>query len=649
MASMWKLSFWRMAGVAVAAVLIVSACATSAPLRTSSAKQIVTFAEQPNAAPNYIAPLMPAPYFNFENGQFIPLLYPPLYTFGTGGAPTLNKSLSIAYPPVFSANDTIATVTMKHWHWSDGQPVTARDVTFWMNLLSAVTDPNAPAIGSSAKPGPGWGAFAPGYFPENVVSYSATGPYTVVFKLNQSYNPTWFLYNELSQVTPMPQQAWDKLSSTGTVGNYDTSAQTRKSIPNTSPLQYIPADEGTASSGALGVAQFLNSQSQDLGTYPSNPLWQVIDGPFRLSQFTTSGFVKLVPNRRYSGSPKASIGAFEELPFTSSTAEFDSLHSGSLTIGYIPPEDLSAKASLEHDRGYSYSPWNISGLNYIAYNFTNPTYGPILRQLYFRQALQYLINQPQYIKDFLDGVGTMGNGPVPAYPPSSPFLSPLLRHAQIYPYNPAKAATLLGENGWTVNPGGVTVCSKAGTALGDCGAGIKAGEAATFPFLYSSGSSALSGMAETLASTAKLKAGITLVLAEATLGQLSNETYGGCTPSTPCTDWALSLASTSASWTFSPDYLPTGGEPFACGSSSNIADYCNPTNQANITATHTAASADAEISALFRYEDYLARQLPRAWMPMAPASLTMYKSSLQGVVPQNVFQKLQPQYYSFKS
>ena len=52
-----------------------------------------------------------------------------------------------------------------------------------------------------------------------------------------------------------------------------------------------------------------------------------MNGPFTLSQFTTGGFVNMVPNKNYSGSPKPTISAFKELPYTSDTAEFDQLRS----------------------------------------------------------------------------------------------------------------------------------------------------------------------------------------------------------------------------------------------------------------------------------------------------------------------------------
>ena len=59
-----------------------------------------------------------------------------------------------------------------------------------------------------------WCDYTPGYFPDNVASIAYPNSSTVVFHLKTSLNPTWFLYNELSQITPMPM-AWDRTSSSG--------------------------------------------------------------------------------------------------------------------------------------------------------------------------------------------------------------------------------------------------------------------------------------------------------------------------------------------------------------------------------------------------------------------------------------------------
>ena len=408
---------------------------------------------------------------------------------------------------------------------------------------------------------------------------------------------------------------------------------------------YVPVNPGTATSGALGVAQFLNTQSQDVSTYASNPLWQVVDGPFRLSEFTPTGFVKMVPNRGYSGSPKPTISAFEEIPFTTDTAEFNALRSGSLTIGYIPPQDLAQRAALQEQQGYSYSPWYVFGVNIAPYNFTNQTVGPIFRQLYFRQAFQSLVNQPQYIKIFGAGVGTVDNGPVPTYPPHNPDASPLEANGQLYPYRPATAVKLLKDNGWTVNPGGISVCARAGSAAGDCGAGIKAGQPATFSLLYDSGSTQLTNEMEALQSTLKAAAGVNLTLSQAPFAQVLGVSFTGCTLAAPCNSWDIVDWGTSDTWTYT-GALPTGGVFFSPGGV-NAGDYADPANLANIAATHTAANQTAEVHALFKYQDYVAQQLPMLLLPNGPFQLTMYKSNLKGLVPQGIFSELYPQYYSF--
>ena len=121
-------------------------------------------------------------------------------------------------------------------------------------------------------------------------------------------------------------------------------------------------------------------------------------------------------------------------------------------------------------------PW---GVNYFALNFTNPTTGPIFKQLYVRQAMQSLMNQTLWIELFNAGYGAPTYGPVPVVPPTD------LGHAQgepqPYPYSPSHAKALLTSHGWKVVPNGVTTCVRPGTAADDCGAGIRRGRAAELP------------------------------------------------------------------------------------------------------------------------------------------------------------------------
>ncbi|HEY6538993.1 MAG TPA: ABC transporter substrate-binding protein [Candidatus Dormibacteraeota bacterium] len=640
-----RTSIRRIAGVAAAAALVITALGSITTQAKSSGGGVVSFAELAGTPPTYISPLMSAEHESNANlYQFSNFMYLPLYWFGGDGQPKLNKTLSVANPPVFSDNNTVATVTLKHWVWSNGKPITARDVIFWMNLLSAVTSPNAPSVGSASNPGPGWFASVPGGFPENVVSYTQTGTYSLQFKMNASYNPTWFLFNELSQVYPLPQQEWDKVSASGPVGNYDTSAETRTTIAGTSPASYIPANAGTANSGALGVAVVLNNEASNVNTYASNPWWKTVDGPFKLAQFTSDGYAKFVPNKNYSGTPKPKLSAFVEEPFTTNLAEFNALRSGSITIGYLPSEDYGQKSSLEKNESYKLNPWYLFGFVYAGLNFTSPTVGPIFRQLYFRQALQSLINQKQWIKQFNDGQGTVNNGPVPTFPPNNADESPLEAHGQVYPYDPTKAVNLLRSHGWKVVPGGTTSCVKPGSGTGECGAGVKAGQQATFTMDLASGSQEATNEMDAYQSDLTSKAGIGLTIHQEPFATVIGTMDAGCTYSTPCSDW--DMANWIGGWSYDPDFFPTGEEIFQTGAGSDVGDYSNPTNDANIIATNKASSSAAEHAALVKYQNFLAVNLPGLYLPNVPEQFTMYKSNLKGFLPQDVYDILYPQDYS---
>jgi peptide/nickel transport system substrate-binding protein len=148
-------------------------------------------------------------------------------------------------------------------------------------------------------------------------------------------------------------------------------------------------------------------------------------------------------------------------------------------------------------------------------------------------------------------------------------------------------------------------------------------------------------------STMKQVAGIVLNLSSQPFSDVIDTAFDGCTFATPCTKW--DLADWGGGWVFSPDFFPTGEELFETGASANAGDYINSTNNANILATNVASTQSSEITSLFKYENYLAKQLPVVWMPNAPYELVMYKSNLQGLIPQGVYDEIYPQMYSFKS
>ena len=150
------------------------------------------------------------------------------------------------------------------------------------------------------------------------------------------------------------------------------------------------------------------ASNNSLKTYATNPLWQVVDGPWHLSSFSPSGYVAMKPNPHYSGPVKPRLDRFVELPFTSSTAEFNALVGGKVSVGYLPTEDITSPAKSllvpgENNARLSkfvLDPWYSWGISYFPYNFNSTgdggQAGKTPSQLYFRQAFQMLVDQPLY-------------------------------------------------------------------------------------------------------------------------------------------------------------------------------------------------------------------------------------------------------------
>ena len=247
-----------------------------------------TYALPPSSAPNYIFPFASSTYFstvNFQEFQY--MIYRPLYWFGNGASPTLNSSLSLADPPVYNGKQV--TITLKGWKWSNGETVNADDLQFWIHMMQAVAPQD-------------WGDYVPGLFPDNISNVKVTGPLTLTMTMNKAYNPTWFTDNELSQLTPMPV-AWDKTAA------------------GPSNCVNVVAD-------CAKVYAYLDSQSKSLSTWVGSPLWSVVDGPWKLASFNADGNSTFVPNPDYSGPVKPTLAKFEELPFTTESAEYNVLQAG---------------------------------------------------------------------------------------------------------------------------------------------------------------------------------------------------------------------------------------------------------------------------------------------------------------------------------
>jgi peptide/nickel transport system substrate-binding protein len=592
-------------GVAVAASALVAAgCASSNNTATGTTPVTggtATWAELPSDTPNYIFPFTSSEFISVSNLEdFGWLMYRPLYWFGTGSAPTVNTSLSLADPPTFNGNKV--TITLKNYKWSNGQPVTAQNVMFWLNMLTSVGSVD-------------WGAYTG--FPNTVVSdIKVVSPTELTMVMDKSYSHFWFLYNELSQITPMPE-AWDRTASG-------------------------PSHCSTDAADCPAVYKYLDAQSKDLSTYATSPLWGVVDGPFKLTAFNADGHLTMVPNKSYSGPVKPKLSQFQEVPFTTDAAEYDVLRAPSsstkVDVGYIPTQDLPAKplsAAVGRNplSGYYLAPQVTWGVSYYTVNeqSTVSDHGAIFKQLYFRQALAYLMNQNAVLAGPLKGYGVTQNGPIGSYPATS-WLSSQGKKGVAFPYDPAKAKSLLTSHGWSVAPQGTTTCANPSL----CGTGVTKGSALSFTFAYATGSAWIQQELLQLQSSAAT-VGIKLNLKPEPFDDVVSTEAGNCVVAKiPCSwdmaDWGLG-------WSFAPDYYPTGETLFQCGAIANSSGYCDKTDDAMIEKTLTSTN----LSYMYSWQNYLAKQLPVEWQVNAPYLISEVTNSLKGFLPQSSTLTLNPE------
>ena len=570
-----------------------------------------TYALPPSTTPNYIFPFTSSAYFSVVNAEdFQYLMYRPLYWFGNGASPTLNTSLSLADAPAYNGNNV--TITMKGWKWSNGETVNAQDVVFWIHMLQAV--------GSTD-----WGAFVPGGFPTNVTNVKATNATTITMTMNKAYNSTWFTSNELSQITPMPM-AWDITAANGKPGSGGCT---------------------TSVSNCAKVYAFLDGQSKAMSGWASSKIWSVVDGPWTLNAFNSDGNSTFVPNHSYGGALKPHLAAFQEIPFTTESAEYNVLQSSAsggsqkIDVGYLPTTDAPAKPAnatvgTNPVQNYTLDPLYAWGINYFPVNYQSTTgNGPIIKQLYFREALAYLMNQQAIINGPLRGYGLFTVGPVGSYP-STQYLSAKGKQGDPFPYNPTKAQSLLSSNGWHVVPNGSTTCQ----TPSKCGPGVKQGQPLTFTLPYATGTDWIAQEMTQLQSNAST-VGIKISLEPKPFNQVTSVAAPNCVVAKTSCNW--DMGNWGGGWTFVPDYDPTGETLFQSGSGANSGGYSDPKNDSLINQTLTSSS----LSPMYTWQDYLSTQLPVIWQPNGAYQLSEISTSLRGVIPQSTTLNITPEDWYF--
>jgi peptide/nickel transport system substrate-binding protein len=527
------------------------------------------------------------------------LMWRPLYWSGSPGNVGINMKESMAYPATItsSGNKTTATIQLRPYRWSNGQPVTSRDVEFWINLVRADKD--------------SWALYKPGEFPDNVSGFNALSSSKFTITFSHHYAASW-LYNQLALIIPAPQYAWDRESATGPVGDYDLTP-----------------------SGASAVDNYLLDQNKDLSSYATNPLWQAVDGPWKLTSFAAStGDATYVRNPDYTGPATGSLHEIKIDSYTSDTAEFDALLSASgIDVGYVPFND-AAQASRVKSDGYSVEAWPTWGVTYIYLNFDSPQAGAIFKQLYIRQAMQHLINQAGYISSFLQGYGYPTYGPAPLEP-AGKFVSPQ-QSRNPDPYDPAAATAALKTHGWALR-NGTEVCARPGSGPSQCGTGITANTPLSFPFIYSTGTTGIDEEVAAIQSSFG-QAGIKLTLSGSSFNTVAGELANVAHCNTPN---CYQMGYVGESWFFTGNE-PDGGLLFGTNAPGNFESYSDPTADNLI-----GDLGSGGLPALYKYENYLAVQLPGLWMPEMDSQITAVTGTLKGVLPQDPVGNIYPENWYF--
>jgi peptide/nickel transport system substrate-binding protein len=536
----------------------------------------LTFGQLSGSTPTWIFPITPAANASVYGAYpFINQMWLPLYNGPAGGTPAIDQSISLAQLPVYSDGGKTVTINMKQgYKWSDGKPVDANDVVFDIDLIKAAVK-ESPANEE---------AYTPGLFPDNVVSMSTKGKYTVVLHLNKKYNPSFFTNDQIEGVViPIPSTAWN-LSAPGKHLSYNTPANAKK------------------------IYDFLAKDGGKPATFQTNPLWKDADGPFKISKFSaTNGSYTLVDNPSFGGTPKPYVSAFQGVTFTGLTAQLNAERTGSVDIAGV---DFSQLGNVPELKSAGNSVFGAPNLGWFGafLNFKDQTnhINKVFAQPYARQALAHLEDQPAYLKGIYKNAGVLAYGPVPSapktpYTPSDAITAP-------YPYSISTAISLLKSHGWKVVPNGTDTCAKPGTGAGECGAGIPKGTPFSFTWFALPASETPSSSLESEAYESSAKqAGIKITLKQK-LFNFIVQNYNDADPADKKYDNDWGVINFGG---YTDDYYPTQNSLFNTAGSYNQGAYSDPTANKDIQASVYSSNPNA----VTNEASYLTKSVPALFMP----------------------------------
>jgi peptide/nickel transport system substrate-binding protein len=187
-----------------------------------------------------------------------------------------------------------------------------------------------------------------------------------------------------------------------------------------------------------------------LGTVPPeqlarHPFFQaptVGNGPFKFVQYKTDQYIEFVANDNYHlGAPNVRRVFVRIIPPTTMVAQLERADmdiTAGFGIGVIPIEDWDRVKSLPNIRPVTFPG---PGYQYMLFNFQRS----YLQDKRIRRAFAYAMNRQLIVNQLIKGEAALAEGPIP---PSNPYYN---KNVKPYPFDTARARSLLQEAGWDFN------------------------------------------------------------------------------------------------------------------------------------------------------------------------------------------------------
>jgi peptide/nickel transport system substrate-binding protein len=280
------------------------------------------------------------------------VIYTPLIDLGPDMRPRWSTSLAYKVD-ITDAGKRYVLHLRRNARWSDGLPITAKDVVFTIHLESN------PAVISGYP-----GDFA------LMRSIRALDPYTVEVTLSHPSPP--FLENSLASDTLiLPEHVLGK---------------------------YPPGSEREA--------KFVNGDT----AFSQHP---VTSGAWRILRNVADSYIVLARNPTYWG-PKPQLDQIAFRVYPQQDSLYAAVDAGEIDVTDIPPNLWRVHERLRGNHKFINWPWNVTFL--LLPNYHDPAIA-FMRDPRVKHAMLYAINRRFIISGIMSGQANVLNGPIPSFSP----------------------------------------------------------------------------------------------------------------------------------------------------------------------------------------------------------------------------------------